>query len=113
MQFRKPPKSYASAFAQSNHHRIPGEPAGRTRDRPVQSGRRPRESGSGMIRPAAQPYAIPAGGADAVLNALPHPVILVAADGRITDANVAAEAFFEASVMLLRRQVLRDLVPFG
>ena len=29
--------------------------------------------------------------ADAVLNALPHPVIMVSADGKITDANVAAE----------------------
>ncbi|AMN42398.1 two-component system sensor histidine kinase NtrB [Rhodoplanes sp. Z2-YC6860] len=51
--------------------------------------------------------------ADAVLNALPLPVITVAADGKIADANVAAESFFEASVALLRRQQLRDLVPFG
>jgi two-component system nitrogen regulation sensor histidine kinase GlnL len=51
--------------------------------------------------------------ADAVLNALPHPVIIVASDGKVTDANVAAEAFFEASVPLLRRHLLRDLVPFG
>ena len=51
--------------------------------------------------------------ADAVLNALPHPVIMVAADGKIADANVAAEAFFEVSVSLLRRHLLRDLVPFG
>ena len=51
--------------------------------------------------------------ADAVLNALPHPVIVVAADGKVTDANAAAEAFFEASVSLLRRHLLRDLVPFG
>jgi two-component system nitrogen regulation sensor histidine kinase GlnL len=50
---------------------------------------------------------------DAVLNALPLPVIMVAADGKIADANVAAEAFFEVSVPLLRRQLLRDLVPFG
>jgi two-component system nitrogen regulation sensor histidine kinase GlnL len=52
-------------------------------------------------------------GADAVLNALPLPVITIAADGRIADANVAAESFFEASVVVLRRQQLRDLVPFG
>jgi two-component system, NtrC family, nitrogen regulation sensor histidine kinase GlnL len=51
--------------------------------------------------------------ADAVLNALPHPVIVVSADGRVVDANAAAEAFFEVSVPLLRRQSLRDLVPFG
>lgn len=51
--------------------------------------------------------------ADAVLNALPLPVITIAADGKVADANAAAEAFFEASVLLLRRQMLRDLVPFG
>ena len=51
--------------------------------------------------------------ADAVLHALPHPVIMVAPDGRIADANVAAEQFFEASTPVLRRHMLRDLVPFG
>ncbi|MGH6673635.1 MAG: two-component system sensor histidine kinase NtrB [Xanthobacteraceae bacterium] len=51
--------------------------------------------------------------ADAVLNALPHPVIVVAPDNKLIDANAAAEAFFEISVPLLRRQSLRDLVPFG
>jgi len=51
--------------------------------------------------------------ADAVLNALPHPVIMVSADGKIADANVAAEQFFEASIPVLRRHMLRDLVPFG
>ncbi len=51
--------------------------------------------------------------ADAVLNALPHPVIVVASDGKVVDANVAAESFFEVSAPLLRRYLLRDLVPFG
>jgi two-component system, NtrC family, nitrogen regulation sensor histidine kinase GlnL len=51
--------------------------------------------------------------ADAVLNALPHPVIVVSPDGNVVDANVAAEAFFEVSLPLLRRHLLRDLVPFG
>jgi len=53
------------------------------------------------------------GTADAVLNALPLPVVIVDPDGKIADANVAAENFFEVSLMLLRRQVLRELVPFG
>jgi two-component system nitrogen regulation sensor histidine kinase GlnL len=57
--------------------------------------------------------AFPAGSADIVLNALPHPVLMVGADGKIADANVAAEAFFEVSMPLLRRHALRDLVPFG
>ncbi len=56
---------------------------------------------------------VPVGAADAVLNALPMPVIIVGAGGQIADANVAAENFFEASVLHLRRQLLRDLVPFG
>jgi two-component system nitrogen regulation sensor histidine kinase GlnL len=51
--------------------------------------------------------------ADAVLNALPHPVVMISAEGKIADANVAAEAFFEISVPLLKRHLLRDLVPFG
>src|SRR5690242_1129871 len=51
--------------------------------------------------------------ADAVLNALPHPVIVVAADGKVVDANAAAAAFFEVSLPLLRRHQLRELVPFG
>ena len=51
--------------------------------------------------------------ADAVLNALPHPVIMVSPDGHIADANVAAEQFFEASIPVLRRHMLRELVPFG
>ena len=50
--------------------------------------------------------------AEAVLNALPHPVIVIGQDGKIADANVAAEAFFESSVALLRRNSLRDVVPF-
>ena len=41
------------------------------------------------------------------------PVIVVAPDGKVADANVAAEAFFEVSLPLLRRHILQDLVPFG
>jgi two-component system nitrogen regulation sensor histidine kinase GlnL len=56
---------------------------------------------------------LPSGSADAVLDALPHPVIMLAADGRIANANAAAESFFEASLTMLRRNRLGDLVPFG
>lgn len=51
--------------------------------------------------------------AEAVLNALPLAVMVIAPDGRIKDANVAAEDFFDMSVALLRRHTLRDLAPFG
>jgi two-component system nitrogen regulation sensor histidine kinase GlnL len=51
--------------------------------------------------------------ADAILNALPNPVVVVAPDGKIIDANMAAEFFFEISSQFLRRQSLTELVPFG
>lgn len=50
---------------------------------------------------------------EAVLNALPHPVLVIAADGKIVDANIAAESFFETSISMLQRQSLREFVPFG
>src|SRR6476661_5353795 len=69
-----------------------------------------RRGGGGAMR--AEPL-LTATPADAVLNALQHPVIVVSADGKVADANVAAEAFFEVSLPLLRRHQLRELVPFG
>jgi len=63
-----------------------------------------------LIEPHTSPVM---GAADAVLNSLPHPVLVVGPDGRVSDANVAAESFFEVSVPLLRRHAMRDLVPFG
>ena len=65
-----------------------------------------------MIDPDLRSAEIRNGAADAVLNALPLPVITIAGDGKIANANVAAETFFEASALLLRRQMLHDLVPF-
>src|SRR5215207_11345306 len=64
-----------------------------------------------MNRPEPMPF--PSGTSDAMLDALPHPVIMVAADGKIGNANVAAESFFDASLPLLRRHSLQELVPFG
>lgn len=51
--------------------------------------------------------------ADSILNALPHPVIAIGADGEIVFANVAAEPFFQLGAAILRRHKLEDLVPFG
>jgi len=53
------------------------------------------------------------GHADAVLNALPHPVVTVGPDGNIVDANVAAETFFEVGAPVLRRHRIHEFVPFG
>ena len=48
-----------------------------------------------------------------MLDALPLPVIAIQPDGRIETANGAAEAFFQASMAVLRRHRIEDLVPFG
>jgi len=53
------------------------------------------------------------GVADAVLDALPHPVVTIAPNGQIANANSAAEAFFEAGVPVLRRHRIDEIVPFG
>lgn len=53
------------------------------------------------------------GVADAVLDALPHPVISVAPTGFVVNANAAAEAFFEAGAPVLRRHRIHEIVPFG
>lgn len=50
---------------------------------------------------------------EAILNALPNPVMLIAPDGHVADANMAAEAFFETSIQHLKRQSLKDFIPFG
>ncbi|MDK9695993.1 MAG: nitrogen regulation protein NR(II) [Siculibacillus sp.] len=48
-----------------------------------------------------------------MLNALPHPVITVAADGAILGGNDAAEHFFQASIPFMRRHNLTYFIPFG
>ena len=62
---------------------------------------------------AAEHRKIQPSDSDAILNALPNPVVLVAPDGKIIDANIAAEAFFDISTQFLQRQSLKELVPFG
>ena len=49
--------------------------------------------------------------AEAVLNALPLAVMVIAPDGRIKDANVAAEDFFDMSVAFLRRRLPGQFDP--
>jgi two-component system nitrogen regulation sensor histidine kinase GlnL len=62
---------------------------------------------------AVQQYPSTLTGSEAILNALPNPVLLIAPDGKIADANIAAESFFEISTQFLKRQSLKELVPFG
>lgn len=55
----------------------------------------------------------PPGLATAVLQALPQPVIVCDGERRIVFVNYAAEAFFGASLSVLSRQRLDDLIAFG
>ncbi|MGV6872757.1 two-component system sensor histidine kinase NtrB [Pseudochelatococcus sp. B33] len=48
-----------------------------------------------------------------ILAILPLPVLAVAANGGVVYANAAAEAFFDLSLRVLRRQRLTDLMPLG
>ncbi|MEN9754955.1 MAG: hypothetical protein RLZ07_1337 [Pseudomonadota bacterium] len=50
---------------------------------------------------------------DAILNALPLPVIVIDKDNRIAEANLAAQAFLQMSASMLSRFTLAELVPFG
>lgn len=61
----------------------------------------------------AEPRRIDPSDGEAILNALPNPVLLVSPDGRIVDANMAAESFFEMSTQFLQRQSLKEVIPFG
>lgn len=48
-----------------------------------------------------------------LLNAMPHPVLVLGADNEIVYANFAAEVFFSASENVLRRKIIEDIVPFS
>jgi len=52
-------------------------------------------------------------GGELVLNALPLPVLVIGGDGRVLEANSAAESFLEMSVRVMTRQRLADILPFG
>ncbi|MCW5696565.1 MAG: nitrogen regulation protein NR(II) [Bauldia sp.] len=65
------------------------------------------------IRRAGGRDSAAAEGAAMLLDALPHPVVLVGGSDRITEANTAAETFFDASAAVLRRYPLARFVPFG
>ncbi|WP_237151505.1 two-component system sensor histidine kinase NtrB [Oryzibacter oryziterrae] len=48
-----------------------------------------------------------------ILNALPHPVILLDEANKVCSANDAAQSFFQASASVLSRHPLGHFVPFG
>jgi two-component system nitrogen regulation sensor histidine kinase GlnL len=47
---------------------------------------------------------------DVLVGALPHPILVLAADERVIYANVAAETFFQSSQAVLKRQQLGMIV---
>lgn len=51
--------------------------------------------------------------ARSMINALPHPIVMVDPEGRVCGANDMAQIFFQASNAVLGRQKLIDLLPFG
>ncbi len=48
-----------------------------------------------------------------LLNALPHALLLLEENDAIAYANSAAEDFFQASAVTLRRHAIGDIIPFG
>src|SRR5687768_7463616 len=50
---------------------------------------------------------------EALLQALPHPLLVLRADNRIDYANFAAEVFFGVGEPVLRRRRIDDLVAFA
>src|SRR3712207_1248625 len=51
--------------------------------------------------------------AGSIIQSLPQPVLVCTADNAIVFVNYAAEAFFGASLSVLVRQRLNDLIAFG
>jgi two-component system, NtrC family, nitrogen regulation sensor histidine kinase GlnL len=63
----------------------------------------------GARRPS-QPASIPA---EALLSALPHPLLLIGEGLLIETVNTAAEDFFQMSAAVLCRRKLTDVIAFG
>lgn len=55
---------------------------------------------------------MPPEGAQAILNAVPMPILCLSPEDGISYANLAAESFFELSLSFLRRQKLTELFAF-
>lgn len=50
---------------------------------------------------------------DSVFAILPMPIVVVDGEGRLIDANFAAEDFLQSSLPMLRRMRIGELLPFG
>jgi two-component system nitrogen regulation sensor histidine kinase GlnL len=70
-------------------------------------------SGSAKKTSAQRRVAPPAIAGEALLNALPHPLLIIGDKLAIEYANTAAEDFFGMSVSVLCRNSLTEMVAFG
>ncbi|KAB1073152.1 two-component system sensor histidine kinase NtrB [Methylobacterium planeticum] len=70
-------------------------------------------SGEGSLgrEPTVRGKGVPT--SEAVINALPLPVLTIGSDERILQCNHAAESFFDHSARLMQRRRLRDIIPFS
>ncbi len=50
---------------------------------------------------------------DLLLAALPHPILVIGPDSRVTYANGAAETFLSTSIAILKRETFDQVVAFG
>ncbi len=50
---------------------------------------------------------------NSVLDALPHPVVMVTSTRQICYSNLAAESFFRSSSVFLARHIIDHFIPFG
>lgn len=63
-----------------------------------------------MVKPVAAAFAPDA---TAILNAMPHPVLMVDRELRIEYVNDSAEHFFDASAAVMRGHLLSSIIAFG
>src|SRR3712207_3760787 len=91
------------------HHQCPAAPG--PHHRRGRGGPAPPQPRRGPLPP--EPPGGPAPNPPPSCPLLPLPVLTIGGGGRILHANSAAEAFFDASLRVLQRQSLPDLVPFG
>ncbi len=48
-----------------------------------------------------------------ILSAVPHPILVIDEDNKITYANAATELFYQLSLAQLKKHTIEELLPFG
>ncbi|MEM1370933.1 MAG: histidine kinase dimerization/phospho-acceptor domain-containing protein, partial [Pseudomonadota bacterium] len=84
-----------------------------TVDEPVSVSRDSASGGKKLARDAAIADMGSGLNFDALLGALPHPILVIEPDDGVSYANVAAETFFSTSAVVMRREGFAKLIAFG